>query len=184
MVRCRVGRRGTRRERGAVAVETAFVSMLLISILYSVAETSFLFRDGMVVSSASRAGARIASSLPRTAGFTTQARDQVEDAMSGMQMNRIDKVWIYKADATTGARPSSCSSNCVSYTGTSGTLVANGGSWAPTNQNACAGEQDQLGVYVEYRYPSRLGFLWNNKVLAESTTMRLEPYTSLGACKP
>ena len=54
------------RERGAVAVETAFVSMLLISILYSIAETSFLLRDGMVVSSASRAGARIASSLPRT----------------------------------------------------------------------------------------------------------------------
>lgn len=184
MVRCRTGRRGKGREKGAVAVETAFVSMMLISMVYSIAETSFLLRDGMVVTSASRAGARIASSLPRTNGFSATAKDQVEDAMSGMQTNRIDKVWIYKADPTTGARPASCTSYCVSYTGTSGTLVANGGSWAPTDQNACAGEQDQLGVYVEYRYPSRLGFLWNNKVLAESTTMRLEPYTSLGACKP
>src|SRR4051812_44559777 len=100
MVRCVVGRR----EKGAVAVETAFVSMLLISILYSITETSFLLRDGMVVSSASRAGARIASSLPRTAGFTTSARDQVEDAMAGMQTSRINKVWIFKADASTGAR--------------------------------------------------------------------------------
>ena len=39
-------------------------------------------------------------------------------------------------------------------------------------------------MYVEYRYPSRLGFLFNNKILGETTVMRLEPYTSLGACKP
>ncbi len=180
MLRCRSGKR----EKGAVAVETAFVSMLLISILYSIAETSFLLRDGMVVSSASRAGARIASSLPRTVGFGAATKDQVEDAMAGMQISRISKVWIFKADASTGARPAACSSDCLSYTGSSGTLVANGGSWTPTSQNACAGEQDQLGVYVEYSYPSRLGFLFNNKTLGETTVMRLEPYTSLGACKP
>jgi Flp pilus assembly protein TadG len=180
MLRCRSGKR----EKGAVAVETAFVSMLLISILYSIAETSFLLRDGMVVSSASRAGARIASSLPRTPGYATQAKDQVEDAMAGMQTSRINKVWIFKADASTGARPAACTTSCLSYTGTSGTLVANGGSWGESSQNACAGEQDQLGVYVEYRYPSRLGFLFNNKILGETTVMRLEPYTSLGACKP
>jgi TadE-like protein len=176
------------REQGAVAVETALVSMLLLTITYGVVETSFLFRDGMVVSSASRAGARVASSLPRDAAFATSASDQVLDAMGPVDVSRITAVWVYKANPTTGLPDSgsfaSCST-CVKYRGTSGGLVADGApGWAASAQNACAGSQDAVGVYVQYRYPSRLGFFFDNQRLHESTVMRLEPYDRTGACRP
>ncbi len=178
------------RERGAVAVETALVSVLLVSILYGIVETSFLFRDGLVVSSASRAGARMAASLPRDTTFATNGRDQVQDALSGMQMARVTDVWIYKADATTGLPPSgnftTCNNSCIRYTGNATGLVAAGtntGTWTASQQNACSGSQDSVGVYVKYSYPSRVG-LFNGKALSERTVMRLEPYIGGSACKP
>jgi Flp pilus assembly protein TadG len=166
-------------------VETAIVSMLLLTILYGVVEVSFLMRDAIVVSAASRAGARMGSSLPRSSTFATDAKSQVENALSGMQMSRVNKVWIFKANATTGLPDSGNFSSCtvcVKYKGSGSTLISDGGTWSYTSQNACAGSQDTLGVYVEYRYPSRLGFLFGNKLLTESTVMKLEPYTGLGTC--
>ncbi len=185
-MRRRLLQRGSKKERGAVAVETAFVSMLLITILYGVVEVSFLMRDAIVVSAASRAGARMASSLPRDATFASLARGQVEDALAGAQMDRVDKVWVFKANASTGLPDSggfaSCST-CVKYKGSGNLLIPDGApGWTAAQQNACLGSQDYLGVYVEYRYPSRLGFFFGNKVLTESTVMRLEPYSGLGTC--
>jgi hypothetical protein len=184
-----VGRRFRRaRERGAVAVETALVSMLLVTIIYGVVETSFLFRDGMVVSSASRAGARVASSLPRDGTFASSASDQVLDAMGSVDPSRISAVWVFKANPSTGLPDSgtfTTCSTCVRYRGTAAGLVADGApGWAATAQNACAGSQDSVGVYVQYRYPSRLGWFFGNQRLQESTVMRLEPYDRSGACRP
>ncbi|NYG07691.1 Flp pilus assembly protein TadG [Phycicoccus badiiscoriae] len=171
-----------------MAVETAFVSMLLLTILYSIVETSFLMRDGIVVSAASRAGARMASSLPRDPSFSSSAKDQVANALSGMVMSRVTKVWIFKADATTALPDSGNYTSCTTcnkyvWDVPTSKFVASYTGWAALNQNACQGSQDQLGVLVEYSYPSRLGFLWNNKVLREATVMRLEPYTGIGVCK-
>ncbi len=159
--------------------------MLLLTILYGVVEVSFLMRDAIVVSSASRAGARMGSSLPRYSTFATDTKDQVEDALAGVQMSRVNKVWVFKANAATGLPDSgnfTTCTVCVKFKGSGSSLVSDGGTWAYTSQNACAGSQDMLGVYVEYRYPSRLGFLFNSKILTESTVMKLEPYTGLGAC--
>lgn len=181
MVRCRVGRR----EKGAVAVETALVSMLLVSLLWSVVEISFLFRDSMVVSAASRAGARMASSLPRT-NFADQTRAQVQDALTGTQINRVTEVLVYKASVDGSGKPlntipATCAANCWRYVPASGTLAQSGGSgWTASSQNACVTTQDYVGVTVRYSYPTRIG-LFNNKALQEQTVMRLEPVTT-GTC--
>ena len=174
-------------ERGAVAVETALVSMLLVTILYGIVEVSFLLHDALTVSAASRAGARMGSSLARDPSFAAASRDQVASAMGSLDLSRVNKVWVFKANATTGKPDTgnftSCSA-CVRYRGGPSGLVADGSpGWTATSQNACANQQDQLGVYVEYRYSSRLGFLFSGKVLSESTVMRLEPYRGTGACK-
>lgn len=184
--RCGV-RIGKKREDGAVAVETALVSMLLITILYGVVEVSFLLHDALNVSAASRAGSRMGASLARDPSFATASRDQVAAALGGLDLSRVNKVWVFKANATTGKPDTgsytSCTA-CVRYKGSPTGLVADGGAgWAAVQQNACANQQDQLGVYVEYRYSSRLGFLFSGKVLSESTVMRLEPYRGTGACK-
>lgn len=176
------------RERGAVAVETALVSLLLVTILYGIVETSFLFRDGLVVSSASRAGARMAASLPRNTTFAGMAKDQVKDAMSGMNMAKVTDVWIYRANLTTGMPPSggftTCSGNCIRYVWNGTDLAvasSNTGSWTASQQNACQGSQDAVGVYVKYSYPSRVG-LFNGKTISEQTVMRLEPYIGGSTC--
>jgi Flp pilus assembly protein TadG len=172
-----------------VAVETALVSLVLLTIMYGVVETSFLYRDALVVSSASRAGARVASSLPRDASFASAGVGQVADALgNSMDLSRVTAVWVFKANPATGLPDSgsfaSCTS-CVKYLGTSGGLVVDGAAgWSATAQDACAGTQDTLGVYVQYRYPSRLGWFFTNQRLQESTVMRLEPYTGAGTCRP
>ncbi|GAA2739338.1 hypothetical protein GCM10009867_34980 [Pedococcus aerophilus] len=171
-----------------MAVETALVSLLLVTIMYGVVETSFLYRDALVVSSASRAGARMASGLPRDAAFATTTATQVAGALGSTDLSRVSAVWVFKADPTTG-RPDSggftTCTTCVKYTGSSSGLVADGSSgWAASTQNACMGSQDTVGVYIRYRYPSRLGFFFPNQFIAESTVMRLEPLDKAGPCKP
>lgn len=188
-----MGRRRTWRrrsgERGAVAVETALVSMLLLTIIYGVVETSFLYRDALVVSSASRAGARMASSMPREATFASDTAAQVASTLgNSMDLSRVNAVWVFKANPATGLPDSggfgSCTV-CAKYVGSGASLVADGPSgWAAGSQNACAGSQDSVGVYVQYRYPSRLGWFFRNQRLAESTVMRIEPYDQAGPCKP
>ena len=59
------------RDSGAVAVETAVVSMFLIILMFGIVESSFLFKDWLSVSAAARAGARMA---PRSRGFRTSLR--------------------------------------------------------------------------------------------------------------
>lgn len=165
------------------------MSMLLLTIIYGVVETSFLYRDALVVSSASRAGARMASSMPRQATFGAAGADQVASTLgNSMDLSRVTAVWIFKANPTTGLPDSgsfaSCSV-CAKYVGSGSALVADGPSgWAASSQNACAGSQDDVGVYVQYRYPSRLGWFFQNQRLTESTVMRIEPYDQAGPCKP
>ena len=171
-----------------MAVETALVSMLLVTIMYGVVETSFLYRDALVVSSASRAGARMAAGLPRDAAFATTSASQVAGALGSADLSRVSAVWVFKANGTTGLPDSgsyaSCST-CVKFKGTASGLVADGPSgWAASSQNACTGTQDSVGVYVQYRYPSRLGFFFPNQFVTESTIMRLEPLDKTGPCKP
>ncbi len=176
-------------ERGAVAVETALVAMLLITMIYGVVETSFLYRDGLVVSSASRAGARTASSLPRDLSFASAGAAQVETAMGRSDLSRVTAVWVFKANPATGLPDSgnfTTCTTCVKFVGTPVGLIYSGSplGWDPSSQNACTGTVDTLGVYVQYSYPSRLGFFFKNHTLSESTVMRLEPYDRAGACKP
>lgn len=166
-------------------METALVSMMLVTILYGIVETSFLMRDAMVVSSASRAGVRMASSMPRSLAAGTEGAAQVQDALSGVNLARVPEVWIYKADASTGATPSgnftTCATNCIKYTWGGTSFTPSGSTAWLATLNACEGSQDYLGVYVRYTYPSRIG-LFNNKALTEQTVMRLEPYVGLLTC--
>jgi hypothetical protein len=186
-MRRRVLGRRAEGEGGAVAVETALVTLLLVTMIYGIVEVSFLLRDGIVVSASSRSGARMASSMPRDPAYAAATRSQVEDALAGLDVSRVDKVWVYRADGS--GLPDSggfaaCTA-CTRFRGSGGTLVPDGGSgWAAMDQHACAGSQDQVGVYVEYRYASRLGFLFGGNAVSESTVMRLEPYTGSGGCQP
>jgi Flp pilus assembly protein TadG len=175
-------------DSGVVAIETAFVSVLLITLLFGVVDSSFLFKDGLAVSAAARAGARMGASQPRMPNFAQESADQVTNAVAGLAPANIEQVWVYKASGTTGLPLSgaTCSSTCVKFVWNPGTrsLAKTSDSWSSSSQNACAGDpaRDSLGVYVKYRHSSPLGFFFNNAILAESTVMWVEP-TAAPICK-
>jgi hypothetical protein len=178
------------RDRGAVAVETAVISSLLIVLLYGIIETSLLFRDWISVSAAARAGARMGASQPLSPTFGQDSANQVTNALATLTPANIQEVWVYKASGTTGMPDSgsfaSCST-CLKYTWDSSTskLKFSSGSWSAASQNACAGDpdRDSLGVYLKYKHTSPIGFFFNGAIMSESTVMWLEPTTAV-ACKP
>jgi Flp pilus assembly protein TadG len=177
------------RDSGAVAVETALVSILLLTFIFGIVETSFLFKDWLVVSAAARAGARMGSSEPRVPNFAQDSADQVTNSIAGLDPTNILAVWVYRTTGTTGTPPASCTSSvwptyCVPFTW-DGTKLATtfSGNWPSTKQNACGDtSRDALGVFVKYKH-SGMGFFFKNAIVSESTVMWLEPTTS-AICKP
>jgi Flp pilus assembly protein TadG len=175
------------RDSGAVAVETALVSLLLLTLIFGIVETSFLFKDWLTVSTAARAGARMGSSEPRMLNFAQDSADQVTNSMAGLNTGNIQQVWVYRTTGTTGSPPASCTSSfsCVPFTWVGSKLTTTlSANWPNTSQNACAGDpaRDAVGVYVKYKHAG-LGFFFTNAIVAESTVMWLEP-TTAAICKP
>jgi TadE-like protein len=181
------------RDSGAVAVETALVSMLLIILLFGIVESSFLFKDWLSVSAAARAGARMGASQPRVASvagspdFAQLSANQVTNAMSNLIPANLQQVWVYKASSTTGLPDSGSFASClvcVKFVWSAGALTRSYNNWPALNQNACPGDplRDSLGVYVEYRHFSPLGVFFKNAIVSQSTVMWIEPTTAL-ICK-
>lgn len=178
------------RDSGVVAVETAIVSMLLVTLLFGIVDTSFLFKDWLVVSAAARSGARMGASQPRMPNFAKDSADQVTNSISGLIPANIQEVWVYRTTGTTGLPDSGSFASCtvcVKFTWNAGThsLAQSSGNWPSTLQNACAGDplRDSLGVYVKYKHASPAGFFFNNAIVSESTVMWVEP-TTAAICKP
>jgi Flp pilus assembly protein TadG len=167
------------------------VSMLLIILLFGIIESSFLFKDALSVSAAARAGARMGASQPKITTFAQDSANQVTNAIVGLDPVNLQQVWVYRTTGTTGQPPATCTgtppNNCVPFTWNGTALITTGlANWTSTSQNACAGNpsRDALGVYVEYRHSSPLGFFFVNQIISESTVMWIEPFIPAAGCVP
>jgi hypothetical protein len=193
-LRARLRRRLTQpRDRGAVAVEAAIITPIFILILIGVLEFGLVFKDQLAVTSAVRAGARIASAEPRNPTFATDAAAAVAREGSAIDFTKVKSLWVYKADASghpvgAGGTFSSCSSSCVQFTWNAGMqqFVVSGGSWPATSQDACQGEQDSVGVYLDFEHDGVTDVIFNSIDLSSHTVMVLEPYVSADntGCRP
>lgn len=185
------------RDSGAVAVETSFISLLLVMLLFGIIEVSVLFKDYLGVSAAARAGARMGASQPRSDSFAQDSANQVTNAMSGLTPANIQEVWVYKNSGTTKYPDSGSFASCtvcVKFTWDDGTssLVPSYSNWPAASQNACSGDvgpapllRDSLGVYVKYRHSTSVGFFVDDDVtVSESTVLWLEPWFATPTCKP
>jgi TadE-like protein len=134
-----------RDEGGAVAVEAALITPILVLLVFGIIEFAFVLRDYSVVASDVRSGARIASTgagsgpgtcdtsyvgappcTPASSPALAQlAADAIQREGSAMPPNQINYILIYKANdkGFPGAdgittMPSSCSgvANCVRFT--------------------------------------------------------------------
>jgi len=181
-----------RGDRGVSAVEAAIVVPVFLLLVVGVVEFGLAFKDQLAVTSAVRAGARIASAEPRYANFAADAASQVAREGGALNLSDVQQLWVYKADSSghpigAGGTFSSCTSSCDQFTWNASTnaFVQTGGSWAATTQDACPGEEDSVGVYLKFNHVGVTQVFFNALGLTSYTVMRLEPIPSMqaGGCK-
>lgn len=161
---------GTQRKRdqsGAIAVEAALVTPILLVLIFGMIEFGFLLRDYAAVSSSARTGARIASTGadagpgtcetgPEAAPCTStsspalaqEAADAIQRAGSAMPPDFINYILVYEANAQgfPGANgnttmPTDCSGvpNCVRFVwrDSADAFRFGGGAWNSRMISAC-----------------------------------------------
>jgi Flp pilus assembly protein TadG len=128
--------RNRREQRGAVAVEAALVtSLLVIPLVLGIIEFSLILRDYVAVSSVVRVGARIASANPGsgpggvcdtttvtpvgTPKFAACAANAIQQAGTAMPQDSIDYIMVYQANkngypAPTGTAATAIQTNTAS----------------------------------------------------------------------
>lgn len=176
---------------------------LLTVLAFGMVEFGTAWRDSLTVSSATRAGARVVSSLgdERLADYQTLL--SVQSALDAVDPAAIEGVLIYDASATDGAVPAGClpagvpralSGQCNYYTGAqlasldesdhsafSGTTSCDPGSWdeewCPLTRVTSQGAGlDYVGIRVVMTHELVTGlFPISDLTITESAVMRVEP---------
>jgi hypothetical protein len=180
-----------------VLIEALIVIPLLMMITLGIIEYGGAYREDSAVAAASRAGARVASSLPKTdfcvapcssdSGLTVAAA--VASALQSLGSNAPRQLWIYDV-ATAGSGPPSFSgcTNCVGYDWVPSTKTFSptyGTGWLSSNQNACSGSAvppDQIGIYVRVNHTAVTRMFGGDRSLTGTTIMRFEPFVGAVPC--
>ncbi len=198
---CRLGkRRGS--DRGAVAVEAAFIFPLLVLILFGIIEFSLFLRDHVALAAAVRSGARTASAEPRMSTFGSDAAGAVLKAGTGMPFSTVQEMWVYEANAggypTNGGSASAttgdfntCTTRCMVYTYSGGTFTKTSGTWDHTLVNACPGDagMTNVGVRIKAHHGFVTGLFGTTVDITDHAVLRFEPIPASqllqsGQCKP
>ncbi len=184
--------RRRRRDGGAVAVEAALITPVLMLILVGILEFGFLLKDWMSATASVRVAARTASAEPRVATFANDTARQMSTSTGALNPGDIRKMWVYKADSAGnpvgGTSAFTSCSTCVKYSydvaTRSFTKVAD--NWPHTAQNACMGAQgppDAIGVYIEVEHRSFTNMFFTSFTIKEHAVMALEPIPSQNGCR-
>ena len=201
-----LGRAG---QRGAVAVETALVTPVLLVVLLGIIELPMLIRDHVAVASAARTGARVAAASPEAGScvpnpadvtpcpangapnFAQIAADAVARNGTALPAESISHVLVYKANAagfpgTLSSMPGSCAGvpSCVAYTwsDTAGAFRYASGSWDSRTVNACfPNNVDSVGVQVVADHDFLSGMIGSSMAMSEHVVMNFEPLR-VGSC--
>ena len=180
-----------RSQRGAALVEAAIVLPLILILTAGIVEYGVAFHESAAVASASRAGARTASAMPKNDQLAFGAADSASSQLQGAGSDDPVAVWIFRVQAgTTGPIGvfGGCT-DCVGYPWNAAThrfdtaLALPGSSpWLTASEDACAGESDQVGVAVMLDHQYLFGVFGRSKRLTHTTVMRLEPYIGSSPC--
>jgi hypothetical protein len=179
-------------DRGAVAVEAALIFPVLVLLIFGTIEFTLLLRDYVTVNSAVRSGARVASAEPRVATFAQDTADAIERSATAMPKNQIDFIYIYLANnkgfpgangvTDFGACPGT---RCVKYVWNDSLGRFNddaSGTWPASSINACPGEAQSVGVYMQATHNAVVGLFGNSWKVSDRAVMQFEPMRP-GSCK-
>ena len=155
-----------------------------------IVEFGLAFKDQLAITSAVRAGARMASAEPRQSTFASDAAAQVAQSNGSIDMTKVTALWVYRADATghpmgAGGSFSSCATDCIKFTWNGTGFTQASGSWSLQDQDSCQGEQVSVGVYLQFTHVGATTVIFSTLGLNSYTVMRFEPIPALqaGGCK-
>ena len=197
------------RERGAVAVETALVTPILLLFLFGIIEMSLLMKDTVAVTSAVRVAGRTASANPG-AGPGQQAGEEcvdpctpakapmlaqlaanaVQRAGSALPEDSIEELWVYKANNKGYPLPDdnegwTCVTDCVRYrwVDSQDGFRFVSGTWLSSKINACANHPpDSVGIYIRASHDFVTG-IFDSRDVEDHAVFAFEPLPTL-ACGP
>jgi hypothetical protein len=184
----------------------------VLTLFLGIVEVSLLLKDDVALTSAVRAGGRIASAnagagpggvdengvcvspcTPATSPkFAQLAANAIQSAGSALPANSIIELWIYKANnkgypGATGvtAFGTTCPASCVRYRWVPavGQFRYRDGTWEHKKINACATTSDSVGVYMRARHSFVTGMFGQTAELADHAVFTFEPLPTL-VCAP
>lgn len=184
-------RQRTRDESGAVAIETALITGLLLLIVLGAFEYGMAFRSWFGLAASSREGARVGASVGPINGADCAILQASAAALASTSGNEVVRIRIFDHDAASGTDGDANSyrpfvdgvddpalQRCTNW-------FVETASWAETTRDNTGTERDWLGVEVTYQHNWITGFLWwsGGVEWSNRSVMRLEP-VSYGTAPP
>jgi Flp pilus assembly protein TadG len=196
-----------KRERGAVLVEAALLTPILLLLVFGTMEMGYAYYGKLTVNHMSVAGARAASGGANDVLSDYGTLHAVEDAATGYSDSDISLVVIYRAASTDDRVPSACLTasvansssvrGCNRYTGASLSLTSSqfgcigppgpttkiDSYWCPTARKAALladagnGPPDYIGVYVKAVHRNLFGLFGQSFTFTSDTVIKIEPRT-------
>lgn len=185
-------------ERGAVLVEFAMASLMLVTLLAGAYDFGMGWRAGLAANEGVRAGARVGSGQGErvTADYSLLSSMRSALQSSGL-LGRVERVVIFQSTTANGQVPSACvngssgTAKCNVLTGaqlrdlassSDGALSETGcivsstvKRWCPTTRDAVQLSADYLGVWVRVRHEYMFPLLGDDITIDRTAVMRLEP---------
>ncbi|MBV9832101.1 MAG: pilus assembly protein [Marmoricola sp.] len=181
-----------RSDRGAVAVEAALVTPILMLLVFGIIEMSLLMRDAAGVNNQVRAGARIAAteagaglSSANNPALAVDAVTAIQNAGSSMPLDSVNWVLVYQANQYGYPMPTSnqtsmtCTTNCIKYVWNAGSnaFVRQSGTWDTSQINACVNDANRqsVGVAMSARHTWITGLFGSGVDVPARLMMQFEP---------
>jgi hypothetical protein len=190
----------SRRDRGAVLVELAFLLPLLTLLVFGTIELGLAWVTDNRVEGAVSQAARIGASSGSREEADRDILVALRSSLPAGQLALLDRVVVFNAAAGSSSVPAGCrqaagstsndgSAGCNSYSGAAVRLVSvdsmvgfGGGSgamdswWAPTTRNdGLADPPDYLGVWIRTRHQSLTGFGFARVTVEATSVYRIQP---------
>ncbi|WP_205474227.1 TadE/TadG family type IV pilus assembly protein [Nocardioides sp. SYSU D00038] len=196
--------------RGAVALEAALVTPLVMLLALGIVELAMLVKNDVALTSAVRTGGRTASAnagagpggtaeggdclspcSPTNAPMLAQlAANAIERAGTALPRDSIEELWIYRANdegypGADGSKTWTCASSCVRYVWVPAkdSFRYYGGSWASAQINACPTVAENVGIYLRVTHSFVTGLFVDEIDLEDHAVFTFEPLPTL-TCAP
>jgi hypothetical protein len=193
-------------ERGTALIEGAIMLPLFFFMVFGILEFGFAFKDYLTLANGTRDGARTASTAGNQGDADYLILQGIQEAMSAMDENSIERIVIFHATGPESAVPSACAGG-TAQTGTApdfvgacnvydpddfnlaatefdcaGTGSAPDNFWCPTDRKVATagtyGPPDYVGVWIRVTYNYITGlFPGGGLTFDDQTIIRIEPRT-------